>query len=412
MTYVAGALLIVVAIQAAAIVALLVRGTRRTRAEQALRESEERFRLMVDRAPIMIWTARPDTTLDYLNGTCVEFTGLPLEKLLDNGWLNAVHPEDVDHCSGIYVPAFEARQPFRMESRLRRSDGAYRWVLDSAVPKYGPHGRFAGYIGCCMDITERRDAEGRIRESQAALEASHREIQQLAGRLIEAQDAERARIARDLHDDVSQQLAGLSIALSGLKQRMDELHVGEDLQADLRALRERSTTLAQNVRHLSHDLHPTVLRHAGLVAALTTYCDEVERSHGTVVSCGAEGDFASIAPEVALCLYRIAQEALRNVIAHAGASRAYVRLVRTGDHAELTIADDGNGFDVATSLKRGKGLGLVSITERARLAGGTVSITAESKMGTCVRVRIPANVLVKSDVGSGTEDGWREYRLS
>ena len=113
-----------------------------------------------------------------------------------------------------------------------------------------------------------------------------------------------------------------------------------------------------------------MLRHAGLVAALTSYCAELERSHGTVLTCSAEGDFASIAPEAALCLYRIAQEALRNVIAHAGASRADVRLLRTGDDAEITIADDGKGFDVASSLERGKGLGLVSITERVQARGG------------------------------------------
>jgi PAS domain S-box-containing protein len=404
-TYVVGALVAVVAIQTVALVALLIRGMRRARAERVLRESEERFRLVADCAPVMIWTARPDTTLDYVNSTCVEFTGLPIEKLRDEGWLEAVHPDDRDHCAGIYVPAFEARTPFLMEYRVRRADGAYRWVLASGVPKYGPDGSFAGYIGCDIDITERKDAE-------TALELSHREIQQLAGRLIEAQDAERARIARDLHDDVSQQLAGLSIALSGLKHRMNELHVGEDLQADLRSVHERTTTLAQNVRHLSHDLHPTVLRHAGLVAALKSHCAEVERSHPTVLRCSAEGDFASVAPDVTLCLYRIAQEALRNVIAHAGASRADVRLLRTGDHAELAIADDGNGFDVASSLKRGKGLGLVSIIERVRLARGTVSITSESKKGTRVCVRIPANALVKSDAGTGAEDRWREHSLS
>ena len=122
-------------------------------------------------------------------------------------------------------------------------------------------------------------------------------------------------------------------------------------------------------------------------------------------ACSAEGDFGSIAPEAALCLYRIAQEALRNVVAHAGASRADVRLLRAGDDAEITIADDGKGFDVAGSLKRGKGLGLVSITERVRLAGGTVSITAEPSKGTCVRARIPANALAQGDAGSVAEDG-------
>ena len=135
-------------------------------------------------------------------------------------------------------------------------------------------------------------------------------------------------------------------------------------------------------------------------------------SHGPVLTCSAEGDFASIAPEVALCLYRIAQEALRNVVAHAGASRADVRLLRSGDHAEMTIADDGKGFDVARSLERGKGLGLVSIRERVRLAGGTVSFEADGKQGTRVRVRIPVSALLKADAGSGAEGEQREVSLS
>jgi PAS domain S-box-containing protein len=400
-----GGLLIVVAMQAAAIGALLMRARQRASANRALRESEERFRLMADRAPVIIWTARPDTTLDYVNSTCVDFTGLPIEKLRDEGWLDAVHPEDRDYCAGIYVPAFEARSPFLFEYRARRHDGVYRWLLATGVPKYAPDGSFAGYIGCDIDITERKTGEELIRESRA-------EIQQLAGRLIEAQDAERARLARDLHDDVSQQLAGLSIALSGLKHRMDELNVSGELQADLRALHERTSALAQNVRHLSHDLHPTVLRHAGLVATLNTYCGEVQRVHGTTLQCNAKGDFASIAPEVALCMYRVAQEALRNIIAHAGASRGDVSLVRTGDAAELTIADDGNGFDVASSVKEGRGLGLVSIAERVRLAKGTLSITSEPKKGTRVCVRIPTKTPAKSDADSGPRDENREHSLS
>ena len=191
------------------------------------------------------------------------------------------------------------------------------WIPASV---FGPNQGFEGYIGCSVDITERRNAEERIRDSRAALELSHREIQRLAGRLITAQDAERARVARDLHDDVSQQLAGLSIALSGLKRRMSELQVSDELQADLRAVHQRTAGLAQNVRHVSHDLHPTVLRHAGLVAALTAYCEELQRAPGPELTCSAEGDFGSLAPDVALCLHRIAQEALRNVIAHSGAT--------------------------------------------------------------------------------------------
>jgi two-component system sensor histidine kinase UhpB len=273
---------------------------------------------------------------------------------------------------------------------VRHADGRYRWLLAKGVPKYGGDGSFEGYIGCDLDITERRTAEDSVRESRAALEQSHREIQHLAGRLIAAQDTERARIARDLHDDVSQQLAGVSIAFSGLKQRLGESGVSAELHQELVDLQQQTLTLARNIRQLSHDLHPTVLLHLGLEKALTSHCAELERSHGVVMRCGAEGDFASIRPEAGLCVYRIAQEALRNVVAHAGASRADVRLCRRGDDAEITITDDGRGFDMNDPERR-RGLGLVSITERAKLAGGRIRIEAGLKQGTRVHATIPVN---------------------
>jgi two-component system sensor histidine kinase UhpB len=287
-----------------------------------------------------------------------------------------------------------------MEYRVRHADGRYRWLLASGVPKYGADGTFAGFIGCDVDITERRSAEDRIRESRAALEQSHREIQHLAGRLIEAQDTERARIARDLHDDVSQQLAGVSIAFSGLKQRLGEYGVSEELRQELVDLQQQTLTLSRNVRQLSHDLHPTVLRHLGLEKALTSYCGELQRSHGVVMRCSAEGDFASMGPEAGLCVYRIAQEALRNVVAHARASRAEVRLFRRGDNAEITIIDDGHGFDVNDPERR-KGLGLVSITERAKITGGTISIETGLHQGTRVHATIPVNGHLKTSVDAG-----------
>jgi len=232
------------------------------------------------------------------------------------------------------------------------------------------------------------------------LEASNRKIQQLAGRLIEAQDAERARIARDLHDDVSQQMAGMSIAFSGLRRRIGKSAVNAELEEDLRAFQQRTITLADHVRHLSHDLHPTVLQHLGLVAALTAYCAELERAHGTILTCRAEGHFGAVDPATALCLYRVAQEALRNVTAHAGASSADVRLIRTGDIAEMTVTDNGKGFDIGGFPEGGKGLGLVSITERVRLVGGTVSIVTGVTKGTRVAVRIPAGSRVSTESGT------------
>jgi PAS domain S-box-containing protein len=393
MTFAVVAVLGGLAILAVVIAGLLVQ-------RRALRESVEQFRLRVDQAPVLIWTARPDTTLDYLNGFCVQLTGRPLEQLRENGWLDFVHPEDVDRCLATYMPAFEARRPFLLEYRLRHADGDYRWFLASGVPKYGRDGSYAGYVGCDIDITERKNAEDLIRASQAALEASYQEIHYLAGRLIEAQEVERARIARDLHDDVSQQLAGVSIAFSGLKQRLGEYHVSEELRQELAELQQQTRELARNVRQLSHDLHPTVLQHLGLVKGLTSYCGELGRTHDVAMTCTAEGDFGAITPDAALCVYRIAQEALRNVIAHAVASRANVRLLQMGDQAQITIADDGRGFDATNRAERDRGLGLVSMSERARIIGGTVSIVSGLNQGTRVQATVPMNACVKLDAGS------------
>jgi signal transduction histidine kinase len=247
--------------------------------------------------------------------------------------------------------------------------------------------------GLVLQRARRRRTELALRRSEQQYRAAAKQNHDLAGRLITAQEAERTRIARDLHDDVSQQLAGVSIAFSGLKQRLGEHQISGAVQQELADLQHQTLALARNVRNLSHDLHPTVLQHLGLVRGLRSYCSQLERAHGVTMSCSADGDFASVSPEVALCVYRIAQEALRNVIAHAGASRVDVQL-RAGDHVEITIADDGRGFDHA---RTGEGLGLVSIAERAKIAGGSVSIDTGATQGTRVHARIPAGGPVGSE---------------
>jgi signal transduction histidine kinase len=251
-----------------------------------------------------------------------------------------------------------------------------------------------GVLRASQLVAELSASEAGLRENQARLQASNLQISNLAGRLIASQEAERARIARDLHDDLSQQIAGLSIALSALKHRLAglDLQHGDELSNDVSSLQQRTAGLASNIRNLSHELHPSVLRHAGLVPALAAYCADLGRQQQITITFTAEGDFASVSGDTALCLYRITQEALRNVLTHAQATRADVRLRRIHDRADLTIVDDGRGFDIAEASRHGKGLGLISIDERVRLAGGTVSIVTETNSGTRVHVQIPANV--------------------
>jgi PAS domain S-box-containing protein len=147
------------------VLAILIQERQRT--EEALRESEERFRMMADTAPVMLWMSGLDAGCTFFNKPWLDFTGRTMAQEVGNGWAEGVHREDVARCVNTYRSAFEARQPFRMEYRLRRADGEYRWVVDTGVPRLTPQGTFAGYIGSGIDITEHKLAEERLRISEA-----------------------------------------------------------------------------------------------------------------------------------------------------------------------------------------------------------------------------------------------------
>jgi signal transduction histidine kinase len=213
------------------------------------------------------------------------------------------------------------------------------------------------------------------------------EIENLAGRLITAQEVERSRIARDLHDDINQQLASVSIALSNLKRRRQQGE-GAEVQEELARLQQRVIDVTNVTRHLSHDLHPGVLQHAGLVAALRGHCAEFGAQHGINVTFRAADGLDGVPQEVGLCLYRVAQEALRNIAAHSGAREARVALSPSAEGLELVISDDGQGFDLAEARRRG-GVGLTSLDERVRLVGGSLRIETRPRRGTELRVLAP-----------------------
>jgi len=383
------------------IAGLMVQGRRRRRAElsvlerqEELHRSQSRYTLATAAGAVGVWDWNFETNELFIDPGLKALLGFDDREISSrpDDWGSRVHPQDLE-ASGAAVQACIAgtSETYEIEHRMLHKDGSVKWMLSRGSALRGADGRLRRLVGTKVDITERKQAEEMIRENQAILEASHREIQDLAGRLITSQDVERARIARDLHDDLSQQIAGLSIELSGLKRRLTALPGSGELPGEVSSLQQRTVGLAENIRHLSHDLHPSVLLHAGLVAALAAHCAQVGRQQHVAVSFVAEGDFTALSPAAALCLYRVAQEGVRNVITHAHARNAEVRLLRIGDRAELVIADDGRGFDIAQARARGSGLGLVSINERCRLSGGTVSIVTELNKGTRVRVEIPAN---------------------
>ena len=185
---------------------------------------------------------------------------------------------------------------------------------------------------------------------------------------------------------MSQRLATLAIGLSSLKRG---LPAGSSALADeLQLYQDWAVELADDLRNLSHELHPGVLRHAGLAAALRSVCGEVERKRGLSVSLEAPDQLEEVPPEVALCLYRVAQETLHNAATHAGAGHVMVSLVHRDRELELSVRDDGCGFDPVVARRRG-GLGLLSIDERVRLVGGVVELESAPGRGTTVVVRVP-----------------------
>lgn len=152
----------------------------RKHTEEALRESEERFRSMANSAPVLIWMSGIDAKCYFFNQIWLDFTGQTLEQEIGDGWAKGVHPEDLQYCLDTYLAAFEARQPFRMEYRLKRADGEYRWVLNSGLPRCTPQGNFTGYIGSCLDISDRRDTEQQLLQLNAELRQSNQELEQFA----------------------------------------------------------------------------------------------------------------------------------------------------------------------------------------------------------------------------------------
>jgi signal transduction histidine kinase len=241
--------------------------------------------------------------------------------------------------------------------------------------------------GLVFQRARRRRIEASLRESEQRYRVAAEQNQDLAGRLINAQEAERARIARDLHDDMSQQVAVVDIMLSGLKRKVGKPELQGDVETTLASLQTLTSTLANAIRVVSHQLHPSVLQHAGLVPTLERHCADVERHHNVKVTFGVRDDIGSLNPDVALCLFRVAQEALGNAVRHSRARTILVQLKPTSEGVELLVIDDGIGF--VPGERKGSGLGLRSIDERVRFVHGSVVVESSPREGTKVQVRLP-----------------------
>jgi PAS domain S-box-containing protein len=340
--------------------------------EAALRESEARFRIMADTTPVLMWMAGPDMLATYFNRNWLDFTGRSLAEELGTGWVASVHPEDVPTCHQLYTEAFNLRERFRMEFRLRRHDGEYRWIVDMGVPRFNADNSFAGYLGSCMDVTDHKMAEEMLHN--------------LSRRLIEAQEQERRRIARDLHDDINQRLALLGVKIGALKRHLPLSQ--EQLLERLRDLSERTTDIANGVHAISHKLHSSQLDYLGLVSAVEGLCTEFASQQHVEIDFSHHDVPAALPRTVSLCLFRVLQETLSNAVKHSGSTSFAVELWGSSGKIYLTMKDSGVGFDV-NAAQRATGLGLISMRERVHSVKGTMAILSQRDFGTEIRVTVP-----------------------
>jgi signal transduction histidine kinase/streptogramin lyase len=217
-----------------------------------------------------------------------------------------------------------------------------------------------------------------------AIERRSSEIGAFNERLMQAQELERTRIARELHDGVMQQIAALSLVLGTAKRKLPDDSEARSMVVDVQ---RKLIDVGAEIRQLSHDIYPPMLKEAGLAEVLRGYCDQFSRSHRVAASCEIDASLTDLSPVTALALYRIAQEALGNAAKHGAPTRVDVRLVRIGGDVVLTVADDGRGCE--PGQRSHGGLGLVTMRERARQLGGTFELDSRPARGTTVRVAIP-----------------------
>ncbi len=359
--------------------ALLILGLLAQRANR--RRAEGRFRQMLEGAPNGMLMVGRDGAVVLANAQMEKLFGYPKAELLGRP-VDMLVPERFREGHGAHRDHFFAKAEVRpmgagRDLFGRRKDGTEFPVEIGLSPVQTETGLFV--LVSIIDITERRRAEDGLKKSQ-------RELQLLTGRLMRAQEMERRRIARELHDDLSQNLALLSVEMELLGRQPPESSNG--LGGRMQALSSRVKQLASTVHDLSRQLHPSKLEQLGLAAAVRGLCKELGGGHGLPIEFTAGASPGPVSDDAALCLYRIVQEALRNIIKHSGARRATVELNGGKDAVDLHIVDDGAGFDARLADGKG-GLGLVSMRERLRLVGGTIAIDSRPGAGTRIDVRVP-----------------------
>ena len=354
---------------------------------EALRKTEERFRL-ASRAGKMFayeWDVATDVVV-HTAGSAEILDIEPGVRITGEEIFAKVHPEDLGRLKYAIAELRPERPHLQITYRVLRADGTVSCVERHTRAQFDERGKMLRLIGMVADVTARACAE--------------RELSELSGRLIHAQEEERARIARELHDDLGQRMALLQINVERLKQ--DTAELSSKPRHELNNIAELTSECSSELHDISRQLHPSRLDTLGLVTTLRSFCKEFSLQHNLRVQFVHQEVPERVPKDISLCLFRVVQEALRNVVKHSGAAEVRVELTRHDEQIDLCISDAGAGFDTGFA-KADVGLALISMRERLRLVGGHLSIESEVSHGTRIRTRIP----LPSTAGQGGDNAKR-----
>ena len=285
--------------------------------------------------------------------------------------------------------SLEKNEPLKIEYRILTGDGVMKWIHSSGSPYFKPNGEPDRLLGVSIDITESKNMEKKLRDSEEILRNNQEDLQRLAGRLISVKEEELRRLSRELHDDLTQRLAVLAIEAGKMELNMDE-----DVQSNpvflqkVSHIKEQLIKISEDVHRISRQLHPTIIDDLGLVRAIESECAALSQRESVEIFFTTE-DIPEILPDdVSLCLYRITQESLNNCISHSGTAKCEVFLKGSHDAIFLDIEDKGVGFNT-DEVRNKQGLGLSSMRERVQLVGGNIKVDTEPGRGTHIHVSIP-----------------------